>query len=173
MTLTGGCSYSKVVSAAENNGTVQLTLPAIGVRSSCTMTIVATSIIGEILSTQLQVRGVITTRAALKTLFNYPSPTPVVTRAIFAMNFTNLTQGCDGYSITLRDPANAVNLSVAINSSFAGSSNISGPHPVVLQYTSDLGTVYTDDLTVENFRANFHICFINLSRYLWPESWRI
>uniref|UniRef100_A0A914XRM8 Uncharacterized protein n=1 Tax=Plectus sambesii TaxID=2011161 RepID=A0A914XRM8_9BILA len=182
LTLTGGCSYSKVVSAAGNNGTVQLTLPAIGVRSSCTMTIVATSIIGEILSTQLQVRGVITTRAALKTLFNYPivatsiigeilstqlqvrgvittraalktlfnypSPTPVVTRAIFAMNFTNLTQGCDGYSITLRNPANTVNLSVAINSSFAGSSNISGPHPVVLQYTSDLGTVYSDDLTV-------------------------
>jgi hypothetical protein len=115
------------------------------------MTITATSVLGDQLSTQTQVHGVITTREALESLFTYPL-TPVVTNAMFAMTFTNLTQGCgDGYSIALRDPANTTTEDVANNVSFSGSSSSNGYNPIVLQYTTDLGTVYSDDLSVSIF----------------------
>jgi hypothetical protein len=152
--LAGAVNSVQFINITGMNTTAQVDLPALGVGSSSNLTIMAASSLGEQIVTQVTVRGVITTRAALQSLLSYPAT--VMGDQMFSMNLSNLTQGCgDGYSITLRDPTNTTDLVVANNSSFSGSSSQSGNNPVVLVYTTDLGTVYSDSqyVSLANIRA--------------------
>uniref|UniRef100_A0A914WUH5 Uncharacterized protein n=1 Tax=Plectus sambesii TaxID=2011161 RepID=A0A914WUH5_9BILA len=146
VSLTGMVGFPLVVPISGTNLSAEVVIPALGVGSSSVLTIAAQSSLGEKLVIEVPVRGTVTSRSVLESLLSYPPPANI--NQIFAMNFTNLTQNCgDGYSITLRSPSNTT-IHGVITGSYTGAWEVIGTHPLVLQYISDLGTVYSESLSV-------------------------
>jgi hypothetical protein len=177
VTLTGSATFDQLINITGINFTASVSIPPLGVQAVSTLTVIATSSLGETLAVQVPVQGAITLRTSLEQLLSYPL-TPVVDNQEFTMNFTNLTQGCgDSYSITLRDPTNTTSLLVANNSALSGSSDQDGFNPIELIYTLSLGTVYSESLSVSvRFCCSVELLSLSLSssqlRHLGARRWR-
>uniref|UniRef100_A0A914UWV9 Uncharacterized protein n=1 Tax=Plectus sambesii TaxID=2011161 RepID=A0A914UWV9_9BILA len=130
------------------NFTVSVSVPAIGVQTKTTLTITAKSMYNEVLSTKVSVTAVATLRSTVESMLTYPK-VPLVAGNTIDMRVSNLSQNCgDFYTITLKDPTNTNVISTANNTNFNAISNVDGKHFIILDYTTPLGTITSNQFFV-------------------------
>uniref|UniRef100_A0A914X547 Uncharacterized protein n=1 Tax=Plectus sambesii TaxID=2011161 RepID=A0A914X547_9BILA len=150
----GSSAYN--ISTTTGNRTGQVLVTAIGVGTTTSIAVVATSQYDETLAFLMDVRGVITKRATLESLLLYPTDL-VAQNALFNLQLSNVTQNCDDFTtIELHDPTNAIVIARANNSNqmtvnLSTSSSYIGQHKIVLNYTSSLGDVYSENKHITIF----------------------
>uniref|UniRef100_A0A914VFC6 WSC domain-containing protein n=1 Tax=Plectus sambesii TaxID=2011161 RepID=A0A914VFC6_9BILA len=144
----GSSTYN--ISTTTGNMTAQVLVTAIGVQTTTSMAVVATSQYDETLAFVMDVRGVLTKRSTLESLLLYPTDL-VAQNALFNLQLSNVTQSCDDFNtIELHDPTNAIVIARANNSNqltvnLNTSSSYIGQHKIILKYTSSLGDVYSEN----------------------------
>jgi hypothetical protein len=153
VTLVGAVSFLKTINTNASSTAVQVTLPALGMDASSTLTVVAKSSLGEQISVQVPTRGVATLGTTLESVLSYPQNSLTANQA-FTMSMNNLTQGCnDNYTIELRDPTNSNSIATSGTPPiWTGSLNTSGTYRVQLFYDAGFpDIVYSITRTVCNF----------------------
>jgi hypothetical protein len=133
------------------NFNVNVSVPAIGVQTMTTLTVTATSQYNEVISTQVNVTGVVTLRSTVESLLTYPT-VPLVAGSTIGMSLNNLSQNCgDFYQITLDDPTNTTVIGTANNTNFNAVSTVTGYYTILINYTTRLGTISSSQYSVSRF----------------------
>jgi hypothetical protein len=156
--VTIGGNTQSINLTGSNNFTVAVPITTlIGVQTTTQLTIVVKSQYGEVISTVVNVTGVVTKRATIESLFTYPTIT-LLDNTPINMSLTNLSQNCnDFYTITLRDPTNSTDLQSSNNTAFSYSPSVDGTLPVLLSYSTSLTTIYSNKFSVNPFPPKFFI----------------